>query len=229
MSAKLRINTRVRRLIQYIEDLENGNLQVPTFQRDFIWTSKNKLDLLDSLKRGYPIGSLLFWQPVNKKHVQTDKIGSCTIPEKEKDFFYILDGFQRLSTIFGCFVDLNKIKLQIDKEEWQKDFLIYYDLETEEFILPQTLKIELHQIPVYQLMSTRAVFLFERELRNKNYKEKDIEKYVDRYTELGTAIIDYNLTSVELIGGEIEEVVNVFSRINFKGSNISPEWVTAFQ
>ncbi len=60
MSTKLQINTRVRRLIHYIGDLESGLLQIPVFQRDFIWTNKSKLDLFDSLKHGYPIGSIYF-------------------------------------------------------------------------------------------------------------------------------------------------------------------------
>ena len=227
MSAKLRINTRVRRLIHYIEDLENGTLQIPVFQRDFIWTNKNKLDLFDSLKCGYPIGSILFWQPINKKHAKSEKIGPFTVPDKTENFFYILDGFQRLSTILGCLINPEKSSLQCDKNTWKKDFLIYYDLEEQEFILPRTLNVESHKIPIYQLLDTRAAFLFERELRNKNYKEKDIEKYIDRYTELGTTLIDYSLPSIDLIGGEIEEVVDVFSRVNSAGSKISPDWIAS--
>ncbi len=227
MSAKLRIYTRVRRLIHYIEDLENGTLQIPVFQRDFIWTNKNKLDLLDSLKQGYPIGSILFWQPINKKHAQAEKIGPFTVPNKTENFFYILDGFQRLSTILGCLINPEKSSLQCDKNTWKKDFLIYYDLEEQEFILPRTLNVESHKIPVYQLLDTRAAFLFERELRKNNYQEKDIEKYIDRYTELGTTLIDYSLPSIDLIGGEIEEVVDVFSRVNSAGSKISPDWMAS--
>jgi uncharacterized protein with ParB-like and HNH nuclease domain len=227
MSAKLRIHTRVRRLIHYIEDLENGTLQIPVFQRDFIWTNKNKLDLLDSLKQGYPIGSILFWQPINKKHADAEKIGPFTVPIKTENFFYILDGFQRLSTILGCLINPEKSSLKYDKNIWKKNFLIYYDLEEEEFILPRTENVETHKIPVYKLLDTRAAFLFERELINKNYKEKDIEKYIDRYTELGTTLIDYSLPSIDLIGGEIEEVVDVFSRVNSLGSRISPDWIAS--
>lgn len=227
MSAKLRIHTRVRRLIHYIEDIENGTLQIPVFQRDFIWTNKNKLDLLDSLKKGYPIGSILFWQPINKNHAKAEKIGPFTVPAKTDNFFYILDGFQRLSTILGCLINPEKSSLKCDANIWKKNFLIYYDLEEQEFILPRTLNVESHKIPVYKLLDTRAAFLFERELRNKNYKERDIEKYIDRYTELGTTLIDYSLPSIDLIGGEIEEVVDVFSRVNSAGSKISPDWIAS--
>ena len=32
---------------------------IPKFQRDFVWTSKDIIDLGDSIIRGYPISSLL--------------------------------------------------------------------------------------------------------------------------------------------------------------------------
>ena len=228
MSTKLQINTRVRRLIHYIGDLESGLLQIPVFQRDFIWTNKSKLDLFDSLKHGYPIGSILFWQPAaTKQHVAEEKIGPFSVPAKKENFFYILDGFQRLSTILGCLINPDKSSLECDKDLWKKNFLIYYDLKTEEFILPRTLNVEPHQIPVYLLLDTRAAFLFERELIKKGYEESDIEKYIDRYTALGTTLIDYSLPSIDMIGGEIEEVVEVFSRVNSKGSEISPDWMAS--
>ncbi|MDD4976483.1 MAG: DUF262 domain-containing protein [Bacteriovorax sp.] len=194
----------------------------------FSWTNKNKLDLLDSLKCGYPIGSILFWQPdTNKKHIAAEKIGPFSVPPKKDNFFYILDGFQRLSTILGCLINPQKSSLPYDEKKWKKEFLIYYDLEMEEFFLPRSENVESHQIPVYQLLDTRAAFLFERELAKKEYKENDIEKYIDRYTELGTTLIDYSLPSIDMIGGEIEEVVDVFSRVNSKGSDISPDWMAS--
>ena len=94
MSANLRIHTRVRRLIHYIEDLENGLLQIPAFQRDFIWTNESKLDLFDSLKKGYPIGSILLWQPVpDKRQVEIQKVGPYSVPAKKENFFYVFRWF----------------------------------------------------------------------------------------------------------------------------------------
>ncbi|MGK0291393.1 MAG: hypothetical protein ACI86H_002861 [bacterium] len=238
MSTKLRIYTRIRRLIQYIEDLENGILQVPqyiedlengilqvpVFQRGSTWRNKEKLDLLDSLKRGYPIGSILLWQPtVNKKYVEVKKIAHFFIPAKQENYFYILDGFQRLGTILGCLINPKKSSLNYDENEAKK-FSIYYDLETEEFFFPQTLNVKkAHQIPVYQLLDTRASFLFERELRKQDYNLEEIDLYISRLIDLSTMLIDYSLPSIDMIGGEMEEVEEVFSRINSGGSDISSD------
>ena len=128
MSAKLKIETKVRRLIFYIEDIEKGLLQIPPFQRDKQWDNNTRKDLFDSLKNGYPIGSILLWKPKDSIFEKSlDKIGPYTVNiEGVSSFFYILDGFQRLSTLFGCMTDPNKTKLPIDKEEWRKEFFICY-------------------------------------------------------------------------------------------------------
>ena len=37
-------------------------LVLPDLQRDFVWSRESIRLLMDSLMRGYPFGSLLFWQ-----------------------------------------------------------------------------------------------------------------------------------------------------------------------
>lgn len=228
MSDGLKIETRVRRLSHYITDIETGLIQIPAFQRDFIWQPKAKLELLDSLKRSYPIGSILFWKPVaNKIHISEEmSIGAFSTPEPSDNssFFYILDGFQRLSTIAGCLINPDKSALVCNETE-RKTFAIYYDLKEEEFFFPRSKKIEPYQVAVHQLLDTRAAFSFERKLTA--YSESEVILYMDRYIELGTTLIDYSLPSIDMIGGDIEEVVEIFSRVNSKGSPISSDWMAS--
>lgn len=40
-----------------------GKLDIPAFQRGFVWTDAQLLDLAESLWRDYPIGMLLLWAP----------------------------------------------------------------------------------------------------------------------------------------------------------------------
>ncbi len=221
MSKSLSIEANVRRLIHYIHDMERGLVQIPAFQRDFVWTKKQKLDLFDSLKKGYPIGSILFWKP-EKSYGESSKIGPYYISSNGNDSkTYILDGFQRLSTIFGCLLNPDKTKLEIDKEDLKKNFSIYYDLEEEEFFIPRTDKIKLHQVPLYLLIDTFEFMTYIDKLKeHPNYKDL---RY--RAQRLGTTLIDFQLPSITINGGEIDEAVNVFSRVNGKGMPISPTWV----
>ncbi len=208
----LTINTRVRRLIHYIEDIEKGLVQIPEFQRDFVWEAKDMLDFFDSLKRNYPIGSILFWQPESEEFGKAENIGPFRIPQERENFFYVLDGFQRLSTLFGCLINPEKTNLEIIDEGLLKKFRICYDLENEEFFIPRSSNLEYNQVNIYQLIDTRATFAFERSLKDRGLSDNQIEIYLDRYEKLGTTIIDYQLPSIDIIGGAIDEAVEIFSR-----------------
>ena len=228
--SKLTIDTKVRRLIHYIQDLEKGLLQIPPFQRDKAWDNNKRKDLFDSLKNGYPIGSILLWKPTETIFNKSiEKIGPCTVvSEKVSSFFYILDGFQRLSTLFGCLIDPDKTKIPIDREEWRKEFFICYDLEKEEFFIPRiNNKIEVFQVPLYKLIDTRASYNLEKALHKAMYDETLIEVYMDRAVRLGATIVDYVLPSTEITGGSVEDAVDIFSRVNSKGSIISPDWMVS--
>jgi hypothetical protein len=50
----------------------NGNYFLPAIQREFVWTPEKVVQLFDSLMRGYPISSFLFWElkPENRDRWQ---------------------------------------------------------------------------------------------------------------------------------------------------------------
>jgi len=45
-----------------MNDIENGRVRLPPFQREFVWTPVKVVDLVDSLFKGYPIGSFFYWK-----------------------------------------------------------------------------------------------------------------------------------------------------------------------
>lgn len=225
MTAKLQIQTRVRRLIHYIEDIEKGLIQVPEFQRDFVWDYNDKKALFDSIKLGYPIGSILFWRPEKESFDYSPTIGPYTIPKPSGEYLFILDGFQRLSTLFGCLINFGKTSLNKNEEKWKKEFNVCYDLEKEEFFIPRSSKLEFYQVHVYELIDTRSSFKFQRDLFNQKINEERIQLYSERYERLGTALIDYQLPSIDIYGGQIEEAVEIFSRVNSTGTPITPDWM----
>jgi uncharacterized protein with ParB-like and HNH nuclease domain len=44
-----------------VQQAVNGDIAIPEFQREYVWTKDQVRDLLDSLIKGYPIGSFLIW------------------------------------------------------------------------------------------------------------------------------------------------------------------------
>ena len=45
-----------------ISDIETGQVKIPQFQRKFVWGIKASARLLDSIIKGYPIGTFIYWR-----------------------------------------------------------------------------------------------------------------------------------------------------------------------
>jgi hypothetical protein len=70
-SSKVEIASRAPEpTVDRIEELAGrilrGDILLPKFQRDFVWESRQILDLLDSIVNNYPIGSVLLWRTNSK-------------------------------------------------------------------------------------------------------------------------------------------------------------------
>lgn len=230
MNNNIQISTRVRRLFHYLEDFEKGIIQVPPFQRDFVWTNNQKLELLDSIKKGYPIGSILFWRPnsdlvgdLSDAELQT--IGAYNLPEKKADFFYILDGYQRLSTLFGCLVNPSKTNLKRDSGKWNKEFNIIYNLEEDKFKFNRKKSdLEIYEVPLYKFVDGGEFYDFQTKLIKKDISEEKANDYLSKYRDFGTKITTYDIPSIDLIGGNLKMAVDIFSRLNSRGQEVSNDW-----
>ena len=96
-----------------ISDIEKGQIKIPQFQRNFVWDMKQSAKLMDSILKGYPIGTFIFWK--TKERLRTIKdIGGIKLPDPpEGDFVdYVLDGQQRITSIFAS---LKGSKIQRDR------------------------------------------------------------------------------------------------------------------
>ncbi|VXC19581.1 conserved hypothetical protein [Flavobacterium sp. 9AF] len=234
MSSKLKIDTRVRSLKNYLEEFEQGVFQIPSFQRDFLWTQDDIKQLFDSIKNNYPIGSILFWKPLENASswIEESRVGPYRIKNRnEKDPIYILDGFQRLSSLFGCLTNpekFNKDNLEIDKIEWYRNFNLFYDLEEEQFTyLRSSSNNQAYQVPVYVFMNSIDFRQYARKNFESIIDENKIEKYYDRADEIGQVFTNYQIASVDINYANIEEAVEIFWRVNAKGMLISKDWIAS--
>ena len=225
MKNKIKIEPRVIRLIRMIEMIEEGQIKIPSFQRDYVWEKKQRIKLFDSISLEYPIGTILLWKPESGKRFKiNDEFGPYVVDKISEDgFFYILDGFQRLATIFGCLTSPDKTSYDFDKEK-QKEFSIHYDLENKEFNLPRG-ESEITNIPIYILTDTFAYLDFVEKLRNEIQDKEKVDKLIERGRKLSAILIDYQIPYIEMRGGDIKQAVNIFSRVNSTGSLISPDWM----
>ena len=73
MHSNINIETQIRSLTKLLDDLRQGIIQVPPFQRNFVWERDDIKDLFDSIRNNYPIGSILLWKPKTKQPWDTLK------------------------------------------------------------------------------------------------------------------------------------------------------------
>jgi len=108
-----------------LSEINQGELALPDFQRDFVWDARATESLIESISRSFPAGSLLFmsWREntFKPREIQGAPELNGTTPQK-----LILDGQQRLSSLYqACygvgeyryFVDFKPLLADDDVEE----------------------------------------------------------------------------------------------------------------
>lgn len=93
---------KIDKLMSRIAD---GDIKIPAFQRRFVWNQEQVIELLDSIYKNYPVGSLLLWNSDDTKLKATRNICGFDIPERPVTYpvNYVLDGQQRISAIYAVF------------------------------------------------------------------------------------------------------------------------------
>lgn len=80
-----------------VESIGNGTIALPDIQRPFVWPAAKARDLFDSLYRGFPVGTLMFWE--TGADVGTRQVGGGEHDHVAK--MLIVDGQQRLTSLFA--------------------------------------------------------------------------------------------------------------------------------
>jgi len=83
-------------------DIDAGRMKIPKFQRDFVWTGVQTAGLLDSIIKGFPIGTFILWKTREEmRHFKN--VGNVTLPEVPKGdaVLYVLDGQQRITSLYA--------------------------------------------------------------------------------------------------------------------------------
>lgn len=207
---------------ELLDEIARGNLRVPRFQRPFVWKPQDMLDLFDSIYRQYPIGSLLFWEtsePINS----LDRVGPIQIPDAEgSSRVYILDGHQRLATLFGALMLPRDFPNDSKQQHWQ--WWIWFDLKNQKFNhTPQkaTSKTATSLFPLRAVLKTKDFLDQARIIQER--AEKQSSEYIDKAEELAQIIKNYKIPITRIKGGKLDQAVKIFSRLNNQGIRITPD------
>jgi hypothetical protein len=224
MDNKISVKPDKTRLTNLRLDIARGDIRIPIFQREFVWKSKQMLDLFDSIAKGYPIGSLLFWKP-ETLYATYDKIGPYLIDVKIKDLSYVLDGFQRITTLFAVLTNPKDYKIDEYSPEY-KEYLMYYNLNKKEFTFSKNKKdIKSHFMPLYKIVDTYEFIDFITDIQKEVTDKNESRKLIDNAKEISKIFYDYEIPFIEIKGGDITSAVEIFARTNSTGTEISEDFM----
>ena len=205
---------QTKNYVSLIHDITEGKTKIPQFQRDFVWPIQKSASLIDSVIKGYPIGTFTFWKTTETLRAVKNLGGQpLREPQAGVPVDYVLDGQQRLTSLYACFKGLRVVRNEKQKEE---DFSnLYIDIEAEESApIIRTEKeenaSEYRYIKVVDLLSADFTHLakYPQEFHEKMLKYKNM-------------ITSYQYPIVEIMDAPIDVATEIFTRINTSGKELS--------
>ena len=210
-------------LTHLIEEIKHGKIALPDIQRPFVWSSAQVRDLFDSLYRGYPVGTLMFWETGVDAGVR--QVGGGENDGVAR--LLIVDGQQRLTSLYAVLTGRSVLTSRYD----EKRIRIAFRPEDETFeVTDAAIERDPEYIPDITVLwadkyrSTVRAFLGRLgKHRGTELDDSDaawideldlLEERIDRVRDLR----DFRFQVLELNAAANEEqVADIFVRTNSEG------------
>lgn len=216
------------RLFVFLQWVREGNLFIPDFQRPFEWDDERRLNLLDSVSRGLPIGAFMIWRTMNDELRTYDNIGPFSLPKPRPNEVrnFLIDGHQRLTTLYAALQplepgDLERLRQDSGDENWP----VYFDLEAEDYergfvLAPRRRGF----VPPPTWLPTSDLFV-PKELwrRQRALESAGMENLAERIEILSTAFKDYFVPVLPLVTDDMKAVTDSFVRVNSGGKPMAED------
>ncbi|HLO14497.1 MAG TPA: DUF262 domain-containing protein [Anaerolineales bacterium] len=192
-------------------DIDTGRIKLPMFQRDFVWTKEQTAKLIDSIIKGFPIGTFIVWKTREELRSMRN-IGNVLLPEAPKGdaVSYVLDGQQRITSLYAVRkgIILTKDEQEIDYSQISIDLSIDPDSDDRAVVVDPPEGVP--SIPVHKLLNGSVLELV------KDYMDhlEKIEIYRKRLT-------GYDFSVIVIPDYPIDVACEVFTRINTGGTELT--------
>ena len=178
-----------------ISQILSGKIRIPEFQRPLIWTQKDVLNLLDSVYRGSPIGSILLWDTDTDIQSATNLGPIETAARPSGMVGYILDGQQRITALVGT--------LQLPDEspsvDHHIDWRVYFDLEKSKFLRRPKKGEALRFFPISSLVDAQKFLSATRHIENNVSDELQRRHCINKPTALLILFVTINYQLFEFV------------------------------
>jgi hypothetical protein len=208
---------------QIIDKIDENQLFVPAFQREYVWKREDAKKLISSLIKDYPTGTMLTWE-------------TNTPPELKGSFKYeinkgavkiILDGQQRITTLY--LLMKGEIPPYYNENEIESDIRgLYVNVET--------LDLEYYKV---KMMENNPLWINITDIFKGKIRERDITDELEkrnngeRLPRVRETLISNNIHAIERIEDRdfleqvipvkatIKEAIDIFYIVNASGVNLT--------
>ncbi|MEP9374056.1 DUF262 domain-containing protein [Mesorhizobium sp. KR1-2] len=200
----------IRRLI---DRATSGDIRIPAFQRDFVWEPEQVSFLLDSIYKGFPIGTVILWR-TDTRLITEKNLGSFQLPEPAKDYpvNYVLDGQQRLTSLFSTFQN----ELKPISSDWID---IYFDVYAKENIQESLfMALEDGEVDPNRHFPVKTIF------DPPSYRKAMLQfpdEILDRIDNMASRFREYLIQNETFESSDRNAVAIVFERINRSGTELN--------
>lgn len=200
-----------------LDKIDENQLFIPAFQREYVWKRDDAKQLIDSLIKEYPTGTMLTWETANPPELK----GPHRYDEKQGAVRLLLDGQQRVTTLYMMI--RGDIPPYYTAQEIMNDTRdLYVNLETLE--LSYYVKTRMKNNALWQNITE----VFQRKVRAKDVV-RDLEHRGEAVSRERDDRIDDNTRAIENIldrefpeqtipiKASIREAIDIFYKVNASG------------
>lgn len=194
--------------------IEAEDFVIPEIQRPFVWKRSQVRDLIDSLYNGYPTGYIITWK---NPDVQTKDGG------KSNGKKILIDGQQRITALMAAIAGKEVLDENFNRDRIK---IAFHPLSTDKdkrFAVQDASHLKNKEwIPdisvLFKADFKQRAFVNEYGKANPNVDLDDLSEILDKLKgianrQIGVIELDHSL--------EIDEVTDIFIRINSKGTPLS--------
>lgn len=136
----MRVRQHITDLRQLLAFTRAGRLVPAGFQRDYVWSQAQVIELMESIAQRLPIGSFLTWTPhdsVTRSAVSRNRLGPVVIPRDAGNTSLLLDGQNRLASVLWLYHDHDQTLPEglsvSERDIWATDTRLVVDLLARDF------------------------------------------------------------------------------------------------
>ena len=199
-----------------INEIQKGIIKIPKFQRDFVWTIDKTAKLLDSILKGYPIGTFILWQ-TDERINDIKNVGNLNIPDTPDGVKvqYVLDGQQRITSLFAAYLGAHIQKVGEKKITDYSSIVVNLGVninDNDEQVITEEPTGE-------NFISLSDVLNFMDRMTDikERFSDDDFKK-IHAYSR---AFDTYDFSTVILRKEDIDSAIEVFTRINTGGQTLT--------